>query len=79
LPGGVAGATGEFGRGDVVEIRDAQGVTIARGVVQYAAGEIRRLAGRHTRDIEATLGFSYGENIVHRDDLVLAALEETGA
>jgi glutamate 5-kinase len=73
LPGGVTGAGGEFGRGDVVEILDAQGAAVARGVVQYAAAEIRRLAGRHTREIEAALGYSYGENVVHRDDLVLMA------
>jgi len=31
---------------------------------------VRRLAGRHTREIESILGFSYGDTIVRRDDLV---------
>jgi glutamate 5-kinase len=31
---------------------------------------VRRLCGRHTRDIETILGFSYGDTVVHRDDLV---------
>ena len=44
---------------------------IARGVTQYSADDIRRLARRHSRDIEATLGYTYGETVVHRDDLVL--------
>ncbi len=80
LPGGVSGVEGEFGRGDVVEIRGPDETSaLARGVAQYSANEIRRLAGRHTREIEATLGYSYGENIVHRDDLVLTASEEVGA
>ncbi|WP_426287282.1 glutamate 5-kinase [Luteibacter sp. E-22] len=70
LPGGVVGAEGEFARGDVVEIGDDQGV-FARGVAQYAAGDIRRIARRHTRDIDSVLGYSYGESVVHRDDLVV--------
>ena len=79
LPGGVSAVEGEFGRGDVVEIRGPdESAALARGVTQYSANEIRRLAGRHTREIEATLGYSFGENIVHRDDLVLAASEEVG-
>jgi glutamate 5-kinase len=75
LPTGVIGAEGEFSRGDVVEIAE-RGETqrgIARGIAQYGAAEVRRLARRHTREIADVLGYSYGENIVHRDDLVLLA------
>ncbi|WP_434990239.1 glutamate 5-kinase [Xanthomonas melonis] len=74
LPGGVAGAEGDFRRGDMVEIhlRDAGGARcLARGVSQYSALDIRRIAGRHSREIDGVLGYSYGENVVHRDDLVL--------
>ncbi|UPG93243.1 glutamate 5-kinase [Luteibacter aegosomatissinici] len=70
LPGGVSDASGEFARGDVIEIA-ADGVPFARGIAQYAATDVRRIARRHTRDIEAVLGYSYGETIVHRDDLVV--------
>jgi len=70
LPGGVVDAAGEFARGDVVEIL-AEGTVLARGVAQYSATDVRRIARRHTRDIEAVLGYSYGETIVHRDDLVI--------
>jgi len=75
LPTGVIGAEGEFSRGDVVEIVERGEATrsIARGIAQYGAAEVRRLARRHTREIEDVLGYSYGENIVHRDDLVLLA------
>lgn len=74
LPGGVLAAEGQFRRGDLVSVvlRDGDArEPIARGVTQYSADDIRRLARRHSRDIEATLGYSYGETIVHRDDLVL--------
>ncbi len=33
--------------------------------------DVRRIAGRHSRDIEAVLGYNYGGSVVHRDDLVL--------
>ena len=74
LPGGVVGAEGEFRRGDMVEVRlfDAQGQQqIARGVSQYSAVDIRRISQHHTREIESILGYNYGDNVVHRDDLVL--------
>ncbi|WP_329740926.1 glutamate 5-kinase [Dyella sp. A6] len=70
LPGGITDALGEFLRGDLVDIVDAGGQVVARGLSQYAAGEVRRIAGQHSRDIEAVLGFTYGSEVVHRDDLV---------
>jgi glutamate 5-kinase len=69
LPGGILGTTGDFHRGDLVEIVDTAYRPIARGLSQYAAAEVIRLAGRHSREIEALLGYSYGAEIVHRDDL----------
>ncbi|UXI69954.1 glutamate 5-kinase [Tahibacter amnicola] len=71
LPSGVVAVDGDFARGDVADIVDAEGRTIARGLCQYGAVEIRRVAGRKSREIEALLGYSYGETIVHRDDLVV--------
>jgi glutamate 5-kinase len=72
LPGGVLAAVGDFARGDMVEIylEGEKRIHVGRGVTQYAAVDIRRIARRHTREIEGILGYSYGENVVHRDDLV---------
>ena len=73
LPGGIVGVDGEFARGDIVElacVENGHARPVARGLTQYNSGEVRRLAGRHTRDIESILGFSYGDTIVRRDDLV---------
>jgi len=69
LPGGILGAGGEFQRGDLVEILDAAERPVARGLSQYAVAEVRRLAGRHSREIETVLGYSHGAEVVHRDDL----------
>ena len=71
LPGGVRGVTGEFRRGDVIEVRAADGTVLARGQAQYSARDGARIAGRHSREIEAVLGFHYDEAMIHRDDLVL--------
>ena len=71
LPGGVTAAEGDFRRGDMITVRVADGPSIARGVTQYPASDVRRLLRRHSRDIEGILGYSYGENIIHRDDLIV--------
>ncbi|AKC85589.1 glutamate 5-kinase [Pseudoxanthomonas suwonensis] len=74
LPGGVVGAEGDFRRGDMIEVvlRDGDGEhRVARGISQYSALDVRRIARRHSRDIESILGYNYGGNVIHRDDLVL--------
>lgn len=78
LPGGILGVSGEFHRGDLVEIVDADNRAIARGLCQYGASEVRRLIGRHSRDIESLLGYSYGAEIVHRDDLATVETAQGG-
>ncbi|MBX3698749.1 MAG: glutamate 5-kinase [Dokdonella sp.] len=73
LPGGILGVRGEFARGDMVAIAVAaeQGERrIARGLSQYSAADVRRIARRHSRDIEGVLGYNYGESVIHRDDMV---------
>ncbi len=70
LPAGVEGVTGRFGLGDPVSCVDAEGVEIARGLVSYNAEEIERIKGRKAREITSVLGYSNGDEIIHRDDLV---------
>lgn len=71
LPAGVVGVEGVFVAGDPVDLVDAQGVAIARGLVNYDAKEVPTLLGRNTRDLVAELGDGYERELVHRDDLVL--------
>ena len=78
LPGGVLAVAGDFRRGDVVELQSLEGAVLARGQAQYNAADGARIAGRHSREIEAILGFRYGEALVHRDDLVLLQHPEDG-
>ena len=62
---------GRFGVGDAVSCVDPRGNEIARGLSAYAADEIDRIKGLATREIGAVLGFSNGDEVVHRDDLAL--------
>ncbi|MEZ5464381.1 MAG: glutamate 5-kinase [Lysobacteraceae bacterium] len=73
LPGGIVSVEGEFQRGDAVEVRESSlnDAVVARGLVQYAATDLRRIVGRRSDEIAGVLGFSYGEAVIHRDDLVL--------
>ncbi|AKQ68735.1 Glutamate 5-kinase [Myxococcus hansupus] len=71
LPSGVRHVDGDFGRGDPVDLADAHGAVFARGLSAYDANELRRIAGRHTADIEAVLGYRYLDEAVHRDDLAV--------
>jgi glutamate 5-kinase len=73
LPGGIVAIDGEFSRGDLVAIvcTENSEAAIARGLTQYSANEARRIAGKKSAAIETILGFSYGDTLVHRDDLVL--------
>jgi glutamate 5-kinase len=71
LPAGVAGVSGSFQRGDSVEIRDGGGNRVAAGLVNYASEELERIRGLRSDRIAEALGYSYADEVVHRDNLVL--------
>ncbi|MBK9518521.1 MAG: glutamate 5-kinase [Anaeromyxobacter sp.] len=71
LSPGVKGVVGQFGVGDPVELAVDPAHPFARGLAGYAADDVRRLAGKKTSEIEATLGFRYADEVIHRNDLVL--------
>jgi glutamate 5-kinase len=62
---------GEFGAGDVVAVVDAEGREFARGLVNFEAGELRRIRGAKTQEIEARLGYKSVDEVIHRDNLVI--------
>jgi glutamate 5-kinase len=71
LPAGVVAVQGSFELGDVVSLMTVHGTEFARGLAGYRAGDVERIRGLHTADIEPTLGYKYLDEIIHRDDLVL--------
>ncbi|WP_137892645.1 glutamate 5-kinase [Ramlibacter sp. 2FC] len=72
LPIGMTAVEGEFSRGDVIAVRDAQGQEIARGLANYASAEARLLCRRPSSEIEGLLGYLAEPEMVHRDNLVLS-------
>ncbi len=71
LPSGITGVEGDFKRGDVVRINGPEGEEFARGLSNYAGDEVQRIKGRQTSQIEEILGYSYYDEVVHRDNLTL--------
>jgi glutamate 5-kinase len=71
LPKGITAVGGNFGAGECVACLDPSGVEFARGLVNYGAAELQRIKGLHTSEIEPTLQYTVGNEVIHRDDLVL--------
>jgi glutamate 5-kinase len=71
LPAGIQAVRGEFGIGEPVGCVDPRGVEFARGLVAYTSEAIGRIAGLPTPKVPQVLGYSNGDEVIHRDDLVL--------
>jgi len=72
LPIGMTAVEGDFSRGDVIAVRDASGLEIARGLANYASSEARLICRKASSDFERLLGYSAEPEMIHRDNLVLA-------
>ena len=64
---GIVDVVGEFEEGDVVEVRNAAGVTFARGIVSADSTVLRSVRGRRTSDLPGDVA----HEAVHRDDLLV--------
>jgi len=71
LPVGVVSVEGEFVRGDTISIQNDQGQEIALGLANYNVDSMRCIQGHQSGEIESILGFSYGNELVHHDNLVV--------
>jgi glutamate 5-kinase len=69
----VIAVDGEFARGSVVACRTTDGKEIARGLVNYAGNDSRRISRHASGEIEGLLGFIEEPELIHRDNLVLLA------
>jgi glutamate 5-kinase len=63
--------SGNFSRGEVIRIRNSEGRDIAHGVSRYNSDALRLIAGQHSQQIDAILGYEYGPVAVHRDDMII--------
>ena len=71
LPAGVAAVEGTFERGETVEVRGQDGGRVAAGTTNYGSAELERIRGLRSDRIAETLGYAYGDEVIHRDNLVL--------
>ncbi len=72
LPAGVRAVEGSFGRGDLVLVVSEGRVGIGRGLSAYGSADAARIIGHRSDAIEALLGWRGRDEMIHRDDLVLA-------
>ncbi|WP_310613552.1 glutamate 5-kinase [Limnohabitans sp.] len=72
LPIGMTHVDGDFSRGEVIAILDAQGQEVARGLANYAAAEARLLCRKPSGQMAELLGYAAEPEMVHRDNMVLS-------
>jgi len=71
LPAGILTVTGPFDRGDSIKVLDKTNKAIAVGLANYSNDEVSRVLGFKSMEIEAILGYSYGDEVIHHNNLVL--------
>jgi glutamate 5-kinase len=71
LPIGMTAVEGTFERGDTVRIARMDGSEIARGIVNYGSQDLARIVRCPSDEIESILGYHFGDEVIHRNDLVL--------
>ena len=71
LPAGITSAQGDFDRGDIVAITTADGRAIGRGLTNYSAHDVLRIAGKKTSEVRSILAEAAYDEVIHRDNLVV--------
>jgi glutamate 5-kinase len=68
---GITAVESDFDRGDPIRILVANKSEVARGIANYTSADLRRILGRKSDEIEAILGYYYGDEVVHHNNLIL--------
>ena len=76
LASGVVAVQGEFAVGAAVEFLGPAGEPLGVGLVNYSAADIRRVMGLRSQHIRQVLGHKSYDEVIHRDNLVITALDE---
>ena len=71
LPAGVTEILGSFERGDIVAILDPRRGQVACGITNYGSRELAKIEGAHSDRIAELLGHDYGDEVVHRNNMVI--------
>ena len=71
LASGICAVFGSFDKGSVVEITGKNGDIIAKGLVNYAVDDLKKIMGLKSEEIERVLGSMEYEEVIHRDNMVM--------
>lgn len=71
LSAGIISVEGKFKRGDVVDIHDSENNHIGCGISNYSAKDIATIKGAHSEEIPSLLGYEYGDEVIHRNNMVV--------
>jgi glutamate 5-kinase len=78
LPSGIKEVRGRFSLGNSVMLINEKGKEIAVGMVNYHSGDIGKIMGAKTSEIQSRLGFKNDDEVIHRDNLILTSQLEEG-
>jgi len=70
LPSGVTEISGDFDRGDIVEL-ECDGEVFAKGITDYTSGELNLIKGKHTDMIAEILGYKNYDQVIKKDNIGL--------
>ena len=71
LPVGIVRTEGQFSRGQSVMIMDLENNPVAVGLCNYGVSDVDQILGQQSDRIESLLGYAYGSEVVHHNNLVL--------
>lgn len=71
LPAGVRSVNGSFERGDPVKIVDPDEHEVGIGLASYSSEDLTRIKGASSGRIAEILGYTFGNEAVHHDYMVL--------
>ncbi len=70
LAAGIKKVNGNFKKGDHIKILDKSNIEFARGLSSFSSGEIKKILGHQSQEIEKILGYITKSEVVHKDDMV---------
>jgi glutamate 5-kinase len=73
LPVGITKVSRDFERGAVLAVFSPEGREIAHGVTNYDSEDLRKICGVKSAMIIDILGYSYGDAVIHRNNMVVLA------
>ena len=70
LPSGITSVSGDFRRGDVIEIK-SNGKVFAKGITDYSSSELSKIKGQHTNQIADILGYKNYNHVIKKENIGL--------